>query len=173
MQPATVNGTCRGLLVQPGRQDPRVHALCRDRSARWLRRTRFCAGTAYWWLRNGTTAIVVRTSPADPPIAHEVKELVLRLAKENPRWGYDRIQGALANLGQVISATTVANILKEHGIEPAPERKRQASWKTFLKAHWQVLAAVDFTTIEVWSSRGLVTCYLLFVMELATRAHHP
>jgi transposase InsO family protein len=110
--------------------------------------------------------------PGRPPIAGEVKELVLRLAKENPRWGYDRIQGALANLGQMISATTVANILKEHGIEPAPERKRQTTWKTFLKAHWQVLAAVDFTTIEVWSSRGLVTCYVLFVMELATRRVH-
>jgi hypothetical protein len=110
------------------------------------------------------------SKPAWP--TQESKELVLRLAKENPRWGYDRIQGALANLGQVISATTVANILKEHGIEPAPERKRQTTWKTFLKAHWQVLAAVDFTTIEVWSSRGLVTCYLLFVMELATRRVH-
>jgi transposase InsO family protein len=113
-----------------------------------------------------------QNQPGRPPITEEVKELVLRLAKENPRWGYDRIQGALANLGQVLSATTVANILKEHGIEPAPERKRQTTWKTFLKAHWQVLAAVDFTTIEVWSSRGLVTCYLLFVMELATRRVH-
>jgi len=62
--------------------------------------------------------------------------------------------------------------LKEHGIEPAPERKRQTTWKTFLKAHWDVLAAVDFTTIEVWGKKGLVTIYLLFVMELATRRVH-
>ena len=88
------------------------------------------------------------------------------------RWGYGRIQGALANLGHKISDTTVGNILKEHGIEPAPERKRQTTWKTFLKAHRDVLAAVDFTTVEVWSKRGLVTCYLLFVMELATRRVH-
>ena len=107
-----------------------------------------------------------------PPVADEIQELVLRLARDNPSWGYDRVQGALANLGHEVSDTTVANILKEHGIEPAPERKRQTTWKTFLKAHWDVLAAVDFTTIEVWGKKGLVTIYLLFVMELATRRVH-
>ena len=64
----------------------------------------------------------------------EVKQLVIRFAKENPDWGYDRIQGALANLDHAISDQTVGNILKEHGIEPAPERKRQTTWKTFLKS---------------------------------------
>ena len=76
-----------------------------------------------------------------PPITPEVQQLVVRLARENPRWGHDRIQGALANLGHVVSDRTVANILKCHGIEPAPQRKRQSTWATFLKAHWQVLAA--------------------------------
>jgi transposase InsO family protein len=113
-----------------------------------------------------------KQTPGRPPVADEIRELVLRLARENPSWGYDRIQGALANLGHEVSDTTVANILKEHGIEPAPERKRQTTWKTFLKAHWDVLAAVDFTTIEVWGKKGLVTVYLLFVMELATRRVH-
>jgi len=91
------------------------------------------------------------------------------MARENPGWGYDRIQGALANLGHEVSDQTVGNILKEHGIEPAPERKRQTTWQTFLKSHWDVLAAIDFTTIEVWTKGGLVTYYLLFVMEVATR----
>ena len=86
--------------------------------------------------------------------------------------GYDRIQGALANLGHTISDITVGNILKEHGIPPAPERKRQTNWKTFLAAHWDQLASIDFTTVEVWSKRGLVTFYLLFVMQLATRRVH-
>ena len=95
-----------------------------------------------------------------------------RMAKENPTWGYDRIQGALSNLGHVISSTRVANILKEHGIEPAPDRKRQSTWKDFLQAHWEVLASVDFTTIEVWTKSGLVTLYLLLVMELVTRRVH-
>ena len=78
----------------------------------------------------------------------------------------DRIQGALANVGYHISDSTVGNVLKEHGIEPAPDRKRQTTWKTFIKSHWDVLAAIDFTTIEVWTKGGLVTYYLLFVMEL-------
>jgi len=95
--------------------------------------------------------------------------LVVQMARENPSWGYDRIQGALANLGHEISDQTVGNILKAHGIEPAPERKRQTTWKTFLQSHWDVLGAIDFTTIEVWTKGGLVTYYLLFVMEIATR----
>ena len=84
-------------------------------------------------------------------------------------WGYDRIQGALANLGHFVSNTTVGNILRAHGIEPAPDRRRQTTWKSFLEAHWDVLASLDFTTIEAWTKRGLATYYLLFVMELSTR----
>jgi putative transposase len=113
-----------------------------------------------------------RKATGRPPVTPEIVELVLRIAKESPSWGYDRIQGALANLGHRISDTTVANILKAHGVEPAPDRRRQSTWKTFLGAHWEVLASVDFTTIEVWTKSGLATCYLLFVMELATRRVH-
>ena len=76
--------------------------------------------------------------------------------------------GGLANLGHAISDQTVGNILKEHGIEPAPERKRQTSWTTFLQSHRESLGAIDFTTIEVWTKNGLVTYYLLFVMKLLT-----
>jgi putative transposase len=107
-----------------------------------------------------------------PLVADEIRDLVVRLASENPSWGYNRIQGALANLGLTISDATVGNILKENGIEPAPVRKRRTTWKTFLRAHWDVLGAIDFTTIEVLSCKGLVTWYLLFVMELATRRVH-
>jgi putative transposase len=110
--------------------------------------------------------------PGRPPTPEEIVQLVLQMARENPSWGYDRIQGALANLGHQISDQTVGNILKAHGIEPTPERKRQTTWKTFLKAHWEVLGAIDFTTMEVWTKGGLVTYYLLFVMELATRRVH-
>jgi putative transposase len=107
-----------------------------------------------------------------PRIRQAIVDLILRFAKENPSWGYDRIQGALANLGYHISDQTVGNVLKQHGIEPAPDRQRQTTWKTFLKSHWDVLAAIDFTTVEVWTTGGLVTYYLLFVMELATRRVH-
>ena len=113
-----------------------------------------------------------RKSVGRPRIRQVIVDLILRFAKENPTWGYDRIQGALANVGYHISDTTVGNILKAHGIEPAPDRKRQTTWKTFLKAHWDVLAAIDFTTVEVWTKGGLVTFYLLFVMELKTRRVH-
>jgi transposase InsO family protein len=113
-----------------------------------------------------------RTSVGRPRVGQEVVDLVVRLARENVSWGYDRIQGALANLGHKISDQTVGNILRDHGIEPAPERKRQTTWRTFIRSHWEVLAAIDFTTIEVWSRGGLVTYYLLFVMEVATRRVH-
>ncbi len=107
-----------------------------------------------------------------PRIRQVIVDLILRFGKENPTWGYDRIQGALANVGYHISDTTVGNVLKAHGIEPAPDRKRQTTWRTFIRAHWDVLAAIDFTTIEVWTKGGLVTFYLLFVMELKTRRVH-
>ena len=104
-----------------------------------------------------------------PRIRQVIVDLILQFAQQNPTWGYDRIQGALANVGYNISDTTVGNILKAHGIEPAPDRQRRTTWATFLKSHWDVLSAIDFTTIEVWTRGGLVTFYLLFVMELKTR----
>jgi putative transposase len=94
------------------------------------------------------------------------------MARENVSWGYDRIQGALGNLGYTISPNTVKNILKRHGIDPAPERKKRTSWAAFLKAHWDVMAATDFFTVEVWTPRGLVTQYVLFVIHLSTRYVH-
>ena len=107
-----------------------------------------------------------------PPTEPEIVRLILKFAKENPNWGYNRIAGALANVGHSVSDQTVANILKSHGIEPAPDRDERTSWKTFLKAHWETLAAIDFTNVEVWTPRGLVTFSLLFAMELKTRKIH-
>jgi putative transposase len=75
----------------------------------------------------------------------------------------------LANLSHKVGRGTVANVLKRSGIEPAPERGRRTRWSTFLKAHWKMLAAGDFLTVEVWTSKGLVTPYLLFVIGLADR----
>ena len=107
-----------------------------------------------------------------PPVDDEIERLILRFARENPTWGYDRIQGALANLGHEVSDQTVGNVLKRHGIEPTPDRERQTTWKTFIKAHCDVLASIDFTTVEVWTKGGLLTYYLLFVMDVATRRVH-
>ena len=107
--------------------------------------------------------------PGRPRIRQEVVDAIVRFARENPAWGYDRIQGALANIGYDIADSTVANVLKAHGIEPAPDRQRTPAWSTFLKAHWDSIFATDFTTVEVWTRSGLVTFYILAVMHLKTR----
>jgi putative transposase len=108
-----------------------------------------------------------------PRIAEEVEQLIVRMAEENPTWGYRRIQGALANLGHRIDKITVRNILRRHHLEPAPQRRRTGmSWAQFRKRHWEVIAATDFFTVEVATWHGLVTYYVLVVMELATRRVH-
>ena len=113
-----------------------------------------------------------RKGPGRPRTTQEIADLVVRMARENDGWGYDRIQGALANLGHIIAPNTVKNILKRHGIEPAPERVKHTSWNTFLKAHWDVMAATDFFTVEIWTPRGLMTYYVLFIIHLSTRSVH-
>ena len=85
----------------------------------------------------------------------EIVDLVVRMAGENPRWGYSRIQGALANLGHEVARNTVKRILQDHGIDSAPERSRRTPWKTFLLVHWAGLVAADFLTVEVLTLAGL------------------
>ncbi len=113
-----------------------------------------------------------RRKPGRPRTMRIITELIVRMAMENPRWGYTRLQGALYNLGHEIGRGTIANVLKREGIEPAPERGGRTPWSVFLKAHWRTIAAADFFTAEVWSLRGLVTYYILFVIELAKRVVH-
>jgi len=113
-----------------------------------------------------------RQAPGRPRIEAEVEGLVLRLAQENRSWGYDRIVGALANLGYTISDQTVGNILKRHGMAPAPERKTTTTWKEFIRTHLDVLVATDFFTAEVWTLGGLVTYYVLFFIHLGSRKVH-
>lgn len=91
------------------------------------------------------------------------------MARENPTWGYTRLRGALKNVGFKLGRSTIARILKENGIDPAPTRGRTMDWKTFLAAHWDAIAAADFFSVEVVTCRGLVRCFVLFVMRLKTR----
>jgi transposase InsO family protein len=108
-----------------------------------------------------------------PRVTEEVEQLVVRMAEDNPSWGYRRIQGALANLGHKIDKLTVRNILRRHHMDPAPQRRKGGmGWAQFLKLHWEGLAATDFFTVEVATWHGLVTYYVLVVMELATRRVH-
>jgi putative transposase len=110
-----------------------------------------------------------RRGPGRPPVAAEIRKLIVRMATENRDWGYTRIQGALANLGNNVGRGTIATILRQHGIEPAPERLKRTTWREFLKAHWDVLAAADFFSVEVWTPTGLTRFAVLFVIDLATR----
>jgi transposase InsO family protein len=100
----------------------------------------------------------------------EIRRLVVRMAEENPTWGYTRIQGALKNVGHRVGRSTIRRILKAAGLPPVPQRT--TSWQTFLKAHWGVIAGADFFTTEVWTWRGLVTYYTVFVIDLASRRVH-
>jgi len=110
-----------------------------------------------------------RVYPGRPRVSPEVEALVVRFARENRSWGYDRIAGALANLGHVISDQTVGNILRRYKIAPAPERRRTTTWKEFIRSHMDVLAGVDFFTVEVLTWRGLMTYYVLFFIAIGSR----
>jgi transposase InsO family protein len=110
-----------------------------------------------------------RRGPGCPPVKEEIAELTVRMARENPSWGYTTIRRALYNLGHVVARETVRNILKEHGIEPAPERSTRMPWSTLLKSHWDCIAAVDLFTVEIWSCVGLTRYYALFFIRLSSR----
>ncbi|MGB5642215.1 MAG: helix-turn-helix domain-containing protein [Gammaproteobacteria bacterium] len=110
-----------------------------------------------------------RRYPGRPRIDGEIEQWVVRMAKENSDWGYDRIVGAMANLGYTLSDQTVGNILQRHGILPAPERKRTTTWADFIRTHMAVLAGTDFFTVEVLTLRGLVTYYVLFFIHQESR----
>ena len=110
-----------------------------------------------------------KRGPGRPKLAEVIAQLVVRLALENPRFGYTRIRDALDNVGHDLSRSSVARILGAHGIEPAPERERKTSWKTFFAAHLDSLAAVDFFTVEVLTLVGIVRHSVLVVMEVCTR----
>jgi transposase InsO family protein len=100
----------------------------------------------------------------------EIRRLTLRMAHENPNWGYTRIQGALKNVGHRVGRSTIARILRAAGVPPQPERP--TSWRTFVRAHWGAIAGADFFTTEVWTWRGLVTYYTVFIIDLASRRVH-
>jgi putative transposase len=104
-----------------------------------------------------------RQSPGRPRIDPEREELVLRMARENRSWGYDRIQGALMHLGYAISDQTVGNMLKRHGLQPAPERKKTTTWKEFIQSHLAVLVA---------TTSAIITKTVL-IRELAMSFHVP
>ena len=110
----------------------------------------------------------MRDGPVDRRSPRSVRALIVRLARENPRWGYQRIVGELKGLGIVVSATTVKKILREEQLGPAGKRKGP-SWREFLRAQAKSIIAVDFFTVDtVWLQR----LYVLFFIEVASRRVH-
>ena len=110
--------------------------------------------------------------PGRPPVMKTIKDLILRMARENQGWGYTRIKGALDNLGHEIGRSTILKTLRENGIDPTPTRGRSTSWKEFLQAHWEGLAPADLFTVEAWTWSGLTGFHVFFVIEVATRKVH-
>jgi putative transposase len=106
--------------------------------------------------------------PGRPALDPELQQLVLRLARENPRWGYQRIAGELLKLGLSVSASTVRRLLARAGLEPAP-RRPQLSWRAFLRQQAASMLACDFFTVETVALRRL---YVLFFLEVGSRRVH-
>ncbi len=130
------------------------------------------SGTLLRWHRELVAqkwTFLERRRPGRPRTNIDIELLIVRMADENPSWGYTRIRGALLTLDIKMGRGTIRRILKDHLIEPAPALGRHIPWSVFLKARWKALAAGDFFTLEVWGWRGLVAHYILFVVDLATR----
>jgi putative transposase len=151
--------TDRALLAAASRVLPSARWSCflvrPETLLRWHRR--LIAGV--WTYPRG---------PGRPPVGQEVQQLIVRLARENPRWGYQRIQGELLRLGVHVSATAVRSVLRRHGLGPAP-RRVAVTWRAFLRQQAAGIMACDFFTVDtVWLRR----LYVLFFIELDTRRVH-
>ena len=95
-----------------------------------------------------------KRGPGRPGTGEGIETLVIRMAEENRAWGYRRIQGAISNLGHKLARSTIADILRRHGIEPAPERSRKTTWKEFLRRHWELIVAADSSPWRSGPSEG-------------------
>ncbi len=104
-----------------------------------------------------------------PKKANSIRKLVLEMAAPNPSWGYGHIHGELKGLGCDVSWQTVRRVMLDHGLLPDPDEPYKTSWKTFLKSHWESLAACDLFTVEAWTTKGLVRFVVFFVIDIASR----
>ena len=132
------------------------------------------ADTILAWNRKCATPQCAGAKPCPsagrPRIHQEIEDLVVRMARENRSWGYDRIVGALANLGYTLSDQTMGNILKRHGLPPAPERKQTVTWREFVRVHLDILRATDFLNSGLWRGFGRLLGSLLCFIHFAR--HH-
>src|SRR5262245_54707206 len=112
------------------------------------------------------------TAAGRPRMNQEIEALVVRMARENRSWGYDRIVGALANLGYTLCDQTVGHIRKRHGLPPAPERKKTVTWCEFVRFYLAMLRATDFFNSEVWSGLGRLITSLLCCLPFVRHQVH-
>ena len=127
------------------------------------------------WYRNLVAAKYdgsKQRGPGRPHTKQDISEVIVRMSRENPTWGYTRLRGALYNLGHEVARNTIKNTLLAHGLEPAPERGRRTSWHTFIKSHLGAIAGADFFTVEVLRGFGLVRYFVFFVIDIKTRRVH-
>lgn len=104
-----------------------------------------------------------------PTKANMIRKLVLRMAQDNPTWGYGHIHGELKGLGYDVSWQTVRRVMLDHDLIPDPDRPYKTTWKEFLQSHYQSLAACDFFTVEAWTPKGLVRFFVFFAVDIASR----
>jgi putative transposase len=157
---AVLAAKARHLVAGPGRRLEQVLLLCKPETVlRWHRE-----------LVRRTWTFARRHPAGRPSIAAELEALIVRLADENPAWGYSRIHGELTKLGVTVGRSTIRDVLKRQRVPPAPQRRRAGStWRSFLSRHRNQLLACDFFTVETLL---LKTVYVLFFIELGTRRVH-
>jgi putative transposase len=165
----------RHELAVLGRQHPRPRLQPKDRAllaafSRLLPRARWSVflvrpETLLRWHRRMVRRrwTYPTTSNGRPPIPEEVQQLVVRLARENPRWGYQRIHGELLRLGWRVSASSIRRVLRAHGLDPAP-RRAPTTWRAFLRQQAAGIVACDFFTVDTIMLRRVVGCQKLGVM---------
>jgi putative transposase len=124
------------------------------------------------WLQCDRRRVAAPARRGRPPTPDEIKALVLRLAEENPGWGYSRIIGELKKLGlHKVSRSTVKRILRAHGLDPGP-RRGPGTWAEFVRRHAETLWATDFFTAKVWTMKGAVDVLVLFFLHVGSRRVH-
>jgi len=161
-------GTRRLRVTDDDRRRLAAHAHCVGRAALREIATLAKPDTLLRWHRQLITRKwTYAHQPGRRAVLREIRQLVVRMATEISTWGYTRIQGALQNVGHRVGRSTIRRILKAAGLPPVPQRP--TSWRTFLKAHWGVIAGADFFTTEVWTWQRLLTYYTVFVIDLASR----
>jgi len=110
-----------------------------------------------------------RRKPGRPPISKEIEDLVVRILKECPQWGYYKIEGYMKYLGYQVSRSTIKRILLRRGFDPDPKARKRTTWAQFLRIHWETLSAVDFFSVEIHTWKGLTRYMVFFAIDLCSR----